>query len=62
MKRYRYDEEVRLLLKKPIPDKEFWVNGVRELCVSTGVKVRFKGESQFWNEYQAENGELYYGK
>jgi hypothetical protein len=55
-------EDTRLKLNKFVPAKEFWVNGVREPCISTGVKVRFAGEGEWWNEYQAENGELYYGK
>jgi len=34
-------EDTRLKLNKFVPAKEFWVNGVREPCISTGVKVRF---------------------
>jgi hypothetical protein len=52
----------RTKLWKTVPDKEFWVNGRKELCQSTGMKVRFEGEFEWWYEYQAENGELYYGK
>ena len=42
-------EDTRLKLNKFVPAKEFWVNGVREPCISTGVKVRFAGEGEWWN-------------
>lgn len=56
------DSDKRVKLKKKIPPKLFWVNGKRLPLISTGMKVRFAGEGEWWNEYSSSTGELYYGK
>lgn len=56
------DSDKRVKLKKKIPSKLFWVNGKRLPLLSTGMKVRFAGEGEWWNEYSSSTGELYYGK
>ena len=56
------DSDKRVKLKKKIPPKLFWVNGKQLPLLSTGMKVRFAGEGEWWNEYSSNTGELYYGK
>ena len=56
------DSDKRLKLRKAIPPKEFWIMGERIALPSTGMKVRFAGEGEWWNEYSSSTGELYYGK
>lgn len=57
-----HDSDKRLKLRKAIPPKEFWIMGKRIALPSTGMKVRFAGEGEWWNEYASNTGELYYGK
>ena len=53
----RHVAEVRELDTMPM-DKDFG-NG---LIHATGYQVRFEGESEWWDEFQDDDGDFYYGR
>lgn len=50
----------RLLEDMPF-DKVFDTDEGEKLCHATGVAVNF-GDGEWWNEYEDEKGNLYYGR
>ena len=51
--------EKRAIKETPC-DKAFLVNGLQEMCRSTGYEVRFDNDSKWWGEYIDSEGKFHY--
>lgn len=43
-------------------DMVFDTENGEQLCHATGYEVKFSDDPGFWNEYEDEDGNLYYGR